>query len=156
MADHRATIVWKDSGEGFSKNRYSRGHLWQFDGGVEVRASASPHNVPLPWSVAEAVDPEEAFVASLSSCHMLWFLYIAAKRGWEIQSYRDEAIGTMQKNAEGKLALTRIVMRPFAEFTGRQPSVEDLRAMHHEAHEECFLANSVKTEIHCEPTSAVA
>ena len=152
MAEHKATILWTSSGEGFTANRYSRGHVWQFDGGVEVPASSSVHVVPLPWSVAEAVDPEAAFVASLASCHLLWFLSIAAKRGFEVQSYRDEAVGIMAKNAEGKLAITRVTLRPAVVFAGtRQPSAQELSEIHHEAHDQCFIASSVKTEIRCEP-----
>jgi organic hydroperoxide reductase OsmC/OhrA len=152
MADHHATILWSRNGESFTDGRYSRGHAWQFDGGVTVRASSSPQVVPLPWSVAEAVDPEEAFVATLSSCHMLWFLSIAAKRGFVVESYRDEAAGIMAKNADGKLAITRVTLRPEAQFSGeRQPSKDDVKDLHHEAHEQCFIASSVKTEICCEP-----
>jgi organic hydroperoxide reductase OsmC/OhrA len=152
MADHYATILWDRNGESFTDGRYSRGHAWQFDGGVTVRASSSPQIVPLPWSVAEAVDPEEAFVATLSSCHMLWFLSIAAKRGFVVESYRDEAAGIMAMNADGKLAITRVTLQPNAQFSGeRQPSKDDVKDLHHEAHEQCFIASSVKTEICCQP-----
>src|SRR5687768_398436 len=123
-----------------------------FDGGVEVPASASPHSVPLPLSVAAAVDPEEAFVVSLSSCHMLWFLSIAAKRGFLVDSYRDEAVGMMAKDASGKLSMTRVTLRPDVRFGGgQQPTAEAGAAMHHEAHEQCFIARSVKTDVRCEP-----
>jgi organic hydroperoxide reductase OsmC/OhrA len=152
MADHHATILWARNGESFTDGRYSRGHAWQFDGGVTVRASSSPQVVSLPWSVAEAVDPEEAFVAALSSCHMLWFLSIAAKRGFVVESYRDEAAGIMAKNGDGKLAITRVTLRPDAQFSGeRQPSKDDVTDLHREAHEQCFIASSVKTEICCKP-----
>lgn len=152
MADYKATIDWSRDGAVFTDNRYSRGHRWMFDGGVEVPASSSPHVVPLPLSVAAAVDPEEAFVASLSSCHMLWFLSIAAKRGFLVESYRDEATGTMAKNADGELAMTQVTLHPEARFGGDlRPSADELTAMHHEAHEMCFIANSVKTEVRCEP-----
>jgi len=154
MAAHQATIVWNRNGQNFRDNKYSRGHVWQFDGGVEVPASSSPHVVPFPLSVVEAVDPEEAFVASLSSCHMLWFLSLAAKHGFVVDSYRDQAQGAMAKNAEGKLAITRVTLRPDVQFSGeRLPSKEELDRLHHEAHEQCFIANSVKTEIHCDPIS---
>ena len=152
MAEYKAVILWGRDGAVFTDNRYSRGHLWQFDGGIEVRASSSPHVVPLPLSVAEAVDPEEALVASLSSCHQLVFLSIAARRGYIVDSYRDEAVGIMGKNAEGKLAITRVTLQPATRFSGdRQPSASELDAMHHEAHEQCFIASSVRTEVRCEP-----
>jgi len=106
----------------------------------------------VPGSDPHAVDPEEAFVASLSSCHMLWFLSIAAGRGFRVDDYADEALGTMARNAEGKLAMTRVVLRPRVVFSGDpRPGPADLAAMHHEAHAECFIANSVKTEVTCEP-----
>jgi organic hydroperoxide reductase OsmC/OhrA len=109
----------------------------------------------LPYSKAEAVDPEEAFVASLSSCHMLWFLSIAAKRGFCVDSYADDAVGLMEKNPSGRLAMTRVTLRPKAIFSGeRLPTTVELQAMHHEAHEECFIANSVKTDVRCEPIYA--
>lgn len=152
MAEYTSVIVWDRNGAAFIDNRYSRAHRWLFDGGVEVPASASPHVVPVPQSVAAAVDPEEAFVASLSSCHMLWFLSIAAKRGFLVDSYRDEAVGIMTKDAGGKMAMTVVTLRPEVVFGGeRQPPRDDLDAMHHAAHEQCFIANSVKTEVRCEP-----
>ena len=138
----------------FTDNRYSRAHSWVFDGGTEVRASASPHVVPLPLSVAEAVDPEEAFVASLASCHMLWFLSIAAKRGFVVERYRDESSGLLAKDAEGKLAVMRVALRPVVAFAPeRRPSAEEHAAMHHEAHDLCFLANSVKTVVEVTPSA---
>jgi len=138
----------------FTDNRYSRGHRWQFDGGIEVPASSSSHVVPLPQSVAAAVDPEEAFVAAISSCHMLWFLSIAAKRGFIVDQYRDGAVGFMNKDASGKLAMTRVVLRPAVDFAAdSRPSSDDINAMHHEAHEQCFIANSVKTEVRCDPVA---
>ncbi len=157
MSEYTATIEWRRAGATFTDNRYSRGHSWTFDGGVEVPASSSPHSVRLPYSVAEAVDPEEAFVASLSSCHMLWFLSIAAKRGYAVERYRDEAVGVMARNSEGKLAMTQVTLRPAVTYFGeKRPSAAGHEAMHHEAHEECFIANSVKTEVRCEPTAATA
>ena len=152
MSTYTATIRW-DRGEArFVDNRYSRAHAWIFDGGVTVPASSSPHSVPLPYSDANAVDPEEAFVASISSCHMLWFLSIAAKRGFRVDHYADSAVGTMQRNADGKIAVTRVVLRPDVAFSGeRMPNADDIAAMHHEAHTECFIANSVRSEIVCEP-----
>lgn len=152
MEQYRAVINWVRDGAVFTDSRYSRGHCWSFDGGVEVPASSSPHVVPLPCSVAEAVDPEEAFVAALSSCHMLWFLAIAAKRGFVVDSYHDEAIGIMAQNADDKLAMTQVTLRPTVIFGGAHlPSREEIEGMHHEAHEQCFIASSVKTDVRCEP-----
>jgi organic hydroperoxide reductase OsmC/OhrA len=152
MAQHTAVIVWERNGAVFADNRYSRGHRWQFDGGIEVPASSSPHVVRLPLSVAEAVDPEEAFVAALSSCHMLGFLSIAAKRGFVVDSYRDEAVGVLAKNAAGRLAITQVTLRPAVVFSGeKRPSPAEVASMHHESHEQCFIANSVTTEVRCEP-----
>jgi len=152
MSEYKTVVVWSRDGAAFTDNRYSRGHRWQFDGGVEVPASSSPHVVPLPLSITEAVDPEEAFVVSLSSCHMLSFLSIAAKRGFMVESYRDEAVGVLAKNASGKLAMTRVTLHPEANFSGdRLPKAEDVAAMHHEAHERCFIACSVKSDVRCEP-----
>ncbi|MEW6735282.1 MAG: OsmC family protein [Acidobacteriota bacterium] len=149
MSEYYANIVWqKKLGEDFVNNKYSRVHIWEFDGGVQVSASSSPHIVPLPYSDELSVDPEEAFVASLSSCHMLWFLALAAKNKHEVVSYRDHAKGIMKKNQEGKLAITLITLRPVVEFEGDNvPSTERLRELHHEAHEKCFIANSIKTEV---------
>jgi organic hydroperoxide reductase OsmC/OhrA len=157
MAEYKSVVVWSRDGAVFTDNRYSRGHRWLFDGGVEVPASSSPHAVPLPLSVAAAVDPEEAFVASLSSCHMLWFLSIAAKRGLVVDSYRDEAVGVMGKDAAGKLAMTRVTLRPEVRFSGDpRPSADEVAAMHHEAHEQCFIASSVKTDVRCEPVGTLS
>jgi len=155
MSEYRATIVWEREGAKFTDNRFSRGHRWRFDGRVEVPASSSPHVVPLPLSVAAAIDPEEAFVASLSSCHMLTFLYIAAKRGFVIDEYRDEAVGLLAKNEEEMLAITEVTLHPAISFTGdRQPTAGDLEAMHHESHEQCFIAQSVRTHVRVEPAGA--
>ncbi len=152
MAEYTSVIEWSRDGAAFTDNRYSRAHRWLFDGGIEVPASASPHVVPLPLSVAAAVDPEEAFVASLSSCHMLWFLSIAAKRGFVVDSYRDSSVGVLGKDAAGKQAMARVTLRPDVRFSGdRRPTADDVIAMHHAAHEECFIARSVKTEVRCEP-----
>jgi organic hydroperoxide reductase OsmC/OhrA len=152
MAEHKSIIVWNRDGAVFTDNRYSRGHRWLFDGGIEVAASASPHVVPVPLSVTTAVDPEEAFVASLASCHMLTFLSIAAKRGFLVESYRDEAVGRLGKDSARKIAMTRVTLRPQVHFGGdRRPTPDDIVAMHHEAHEQCFIASSVKTDVRCEP-----
>src|SRR5262245_63612903 len=126
MAEYKAVVVWSRDGAAFTDNRYSRGHRWQFDGGVEVPASSSPSVVPIPMSVAAAVDPEEALVASLSSCHMLWFLSIAAKRGFVVDRYRDEAVGVMAKDNAGKWMMTTTTLHPEVAFSGdRRPSADD-------------------------------
>ena len=158
MAHHTAEAIWTRgdaSREDFVANRYSRRHLLRFDGGAELPGSSSPHVVPLPWSDATAVDPEEAFVASLSSCHMLWFLSLAARDSFCVDRYADAATGLMAKNAAGRVAMTVVVLHPEVEFSGvRLPSRADIERLHHEAHEECFIANSVKTEVRCEPVFA--
>jgi organic hydroperoxide reductase OsmC/OhrA len=152
MSHYQAVVEWRRDGARFTDNRYSRGHVWRFDGGVEVPASASPSVVPLPLSVAAAVDPEEAFVASLSSCHMLFFLSLAAKQGFVVDGYRDEAVGMMARSASGKLAMTRVTLHPAVNYGGdKRPSRAEEDALHHAAHEECFIANSVRTEVTCEP-----
>jgi organic hydroperoxide reductase OsmC/OhrA len=145
-------IRWSRGDAVFTDNRYSRAHTWHFDGGIEVPASSSPHVVRLPLSSAAAVDPEEAFVASLSSCHMLWFLSIAAQAGWRVDRYADGAVGVLGKNAAGKIAVTVVTLHPHATFSGpKLPSREEVVEMHHKAHNECFIANSVTTDIRCEP-----
>jgi len=149
MSEYTAVIRWTLSeDEIFSDNQYSRGHTWEFDGGVVVPASSSPHVVPFPYSVETNVDPEEAFIAALSSCHMLVFLSIAAKRKYIIESYNDNAVGLMEKGADGKTSVTKVRLRPHIIFSGeRQPTMEQLEKMHHLSHENCFIANSVKTEV---------
>jgi organic hydroperoxide reductase OsmC/OhrA len=148
MHRYEARIHWTRGDAKFLDHRYSRGHAWSFDGGITVPGSSSPLSVPLPWSVAEAVDPEEALVASASSCHMLWFLALAAKRGFLVESYVDEAFGVMEKNAAGKLAFTRITLRPRIELGGdRRPTAAELEALHHDAHEECYIAQSLKADV---------
>lgn len=152
MSTYSATILWQRNGAAFTDQRYSRAHVMQFDGGAVVPGSSSPHTVPLPYSDAAAVDPEEAFVAALSSCHLLWFLHLAAKAGFVVERYEDRADGVMAKNAEGKLAMTLVTLRQNAAFVGeRQPTRAEVEALHHAAHEECFIANSVKSEVRCEP-----
>jgi organic hydroperoxide reductase OsmC/OhrA len=151
MSTYTATIRWQRNGEVFTDNRYSRGHEWSFDGGLTLKASSSPAVVPR-YSDPSGVDPEEAFVASLSSCHMLVFLWLAAMQKITVDSYVDEAIGTLAKNAQGKLAITEVVLRPKVVFAGeRKPAPEIVSDLHHRAHEECFIANSVKTVVRCEP-----
>ncbi len=151
MAAYTAEVLWEREDQTFVDNRYSRRHRIRFDGGIEIAGSSSPHVVRVPFSDPAAVDPEEAFVASLSSCHMLWFLAIAARHQFQIDRYRDEAIGVMAKNAEGRLAMTIVTLRPDVVFSGEVlPSRDEILAMHHEAHEECFIANSVRTEVRVE------
>ena len=154
MAKHeyQATIHWARGNAVFTDKRYSRGHTWRFDGGVEVPASSSPQVVRVPLSVEAAVDPEEALVASLSSCHMLFFLSFAAAGGWRVDDYSDDALGVMGKNAAGRIAMVRVTLRPRVAFSGeRRPSQADILELHHRAHEECYIANSVTTEVRCEP-----
>ena len=150
MKEHEAVVTWERQGAAFVDHRYSRAHRWAFDGGVEVPASASPHVVPAPHSVAAAVDPEEAFVAALASCHMLWFLSIAARDGWVVERYRDAARGSMGRNAEGRVAMLEVILDPQIEFSGAAPDAGALAGLHHRAHEECYLANSVRTVVRVE------
>ncbi len=148
MSTYEATVRWTCGDLDFLSDDYSRGHVWTFDGGIEVPASASPDIVPLPKSVAEAVDPEEAFVASLASCHMLFFLSLAARRGIKVTGYVDAATGHMGKDAGGRMSVIRVVLRPAATYAeGVSPGLKDLESLHHRAHELCFIANSVRSEI---------
>jgi organic hydroperoxide reductase OsmC/OhrA len=152
MSTYTVAISWERGSQPFIDDKYSRRHTWRFDGGIEIPGSSSPLVVPTPYSDSRAVDPEEAFVASLSSCHMLWFLSIAARNRYCVDRYTDDAVGTMARNAAGKLAMTRVTLRPHVTFTGdRMPTPSKIDAMHHEAHDECFIANSVTTEVSCEP-----
>jgi organic hydroperoxide reductase OsmC/OhrA len=152
MAQYTAQVLWLRGEQDFLSNRYSRRHVLRFDGGVEVPGSSSPHVVPPPMSDPAAVDPEEAFVSSLSSCHMLWFLSLAAKRKFCVDRYVDAAVGVMEKNAEGQMLMSVVTLHPEAHFSGdRVPTREQIDDLHHEAHKECFIANSVKTEVRCEP-----
>jgi organic hydroperoxide reductase OsmC/OhrA len=146
--EYTATIRWTRDGASFPDNRYSRGHTWAFDGGVTVPASSSPLVVPLPLSREDAVDPEEAFVAALSSCHMLTFLAIAAKKRFTVDAYEDHALGVMTKNQNGKLFVSKVTLDPRIEFSGdKVPTPEQVAEMHHLAHKECFIANSVLTDV---------
>ena len=150
--EYTATVSWQRGDAKFTDNRYSRAHEWKFDGGTVVPASSSPAVVPVPQSNAAAVDPEEAFVASLSSCHMLFFLFHAAKKGFVLDRYEDTAAGTMGKNAEGRVAMLKVTLRPRATWSGeKRPAAADLEAMHHQSHLDCFIANSVKCEVAVEP-----
>ncbi|MGZ5787583.1 MAG: OsmC family protein [Ramlibacter sp.] len=152
MHHYTAQIVWQRDGQDFIGNRYSRRHLIRFDGGAQLPGSSSPHVVPVPLSDPAAVDPEETFVASLSSCHMLWFLSLAASDGFCVDRYADNAEGVMARIAGGKMAMTVVTLRPQVAFSGeKQPTRAELDELHHRAHDECFIANSVTTDVRCEP-----
>lgn len=148
MSEHRATIDWKRETPDFAYESYNRDHDWRFDAGIVVRASAAP-----AYKGSEScVDPEEAFVASLSSCHMLTFLAIACKKRITVDSYRDQAVGLLAKDPAGNLAITQVTLRPEIQFSGeKQPTNEELRRLHDQAHHACFIANSVKTDVIVEP-----
>ena len=148
MSEHKATITWARRGPDFLLWQYSREHTWTFDGGVTVPASPSPSLVPAPYSNPDSVDPEEAFVAAISSCHMLTFLFLASRRGFQVESYSDEAVGVMTKNEKGVTWVSSVTLRPKIAYGGpRLPVPADVDRLHHEAHEQCFIANSVRTEI---------
>jgi organic hydroperoxide reductase OsmC/OhrA len=148
MSTYTATIRWSgDDPEAFAKGRYYRGHEWVFDGGTVVPASASPDNVPPGTANAAGVDPEEALIAAISSCHMLFFLDYARRAGFVLTSYFDEASGLMEKRADGKIAVTRVTLRPKLEWAGAAPTAEQLADLHHRSHESCFIANSVNSEV---------
>ena len=146
--EYTATVTWERGSAKFTDNKYPRGHQWRFDGGASVRASSSPLVVPAPLSDPAGVDPEEAFVASLSSCHMLFFLFHAAKKGFIVDKYEDAPVGVMGKNAQGRTAMLKVTLRPKITWGGdKQPAGADLDAMHHQSHLDCFIANSVNTEV---------
>jgi organic hydroperoxide reductase OsmC/OhrA len=148
MSEHKATVTWKNTGPEFLRGKFSRAHTWSFDGGLTVPASASPAVVPAPYSDPAAIDPEEAFVASLSSCHMLTFVFLAYRKGFAIDAYEDHAVGHMTKNPEGLAWISHVVLRPQITYGGdKRPTPEEEAALHHDAHRQCFVANSVKTEI---------
>jgi len=148
MAEYKATIKWQRKSPDFVRGKYSREHTWTFDGGVTIGASSSPHVVPVPWSNPALIDPEEAFVGAISSCHMLTFLFLAAKRGFQIDSYEDEAVGLMTKNEKGVPWISSVTLNPKIAYSGdKLPSPTDAEQLHHLAHEQCFIAQSVKTEI---------
>jgi organic hydroperoxide reductase OsmC/OhrA len=151
MSSYRVVVDWRLEGD-FGARRYSRAHTLHFAHGVTVPGSASTSVVPPPWSRQDAVDPDSAFTAALSACHMLWFLDLAARAGFVAESYRDEAEGTLAKGPDGKLMMTRVVLRPAIGWGGEwRPTAEEVEQLHHRAHEECFIANSVKTEVVVEP-----
>ena len=155
MNQHTATVRWIRNGPDFLQRRYSREHTWIFDGGLSVPASASPHNVPAPWSSATAVDPEEAYIASVSSCHMLWFLHVACDAAFTVDEYEDAAVGVMARNENGTPWVSRITLRPRISWSGdRQPSASEEAELHHLAHEQCFIAASIKTEVIVEAVSS--
>ena len=148
MSEHKATIDWKRRDPDFLKGRYSREHTWTFDGGLTVPASPSPVVVPAPWSNPASVDPEEAFVASIASCHMLTWLFLAARAGFEVDSYRDEAVGVMTKNERGVPWVSLVTLNPVIVYSGeKRPDAAEEARLHHLAHEQCFIANSVKTQV---------
>jgi organic hydroperoxide reductase OsmC/OhrA len=146
MVEYRAVVEWAGEGD-FAANRYSRAHVWRFDGGAEVSASSSPQVVPVPLSDPAGVDPEEALIASASSCHMLWFLHLARDAGLVVTRYVDEAVGTMGKDGRGRTAFTRITLRPRIDFAGETPGAEALERLHHAAHDACFIANTLRCDI---------
>ena len=148
MSEHKAIIKWQRNSPDFLKGKYSREHTWTFDGGTTVLASASPSVVPVPFSNPAHVDPEEAFVASISSCHMLTFLYLASKQGFQIDSYEDEAVGVVAKNENGVPWVSLVTLQPKISYGGdKLPSPTDEKQLHHLSHEQCFIANSIKTEV---------
>jgi organic hydroperoxide reductase OsmC/OhrA len=154
MSEHDATVEWQRQGADFDYRTYSRAHTLSFDGGIRVPASAAPANVPATAKGAPGVDPEQAFVASLASCHMLWFLHLACKAKLVVDRYVDHASGILGKNSEGREAMTRVTLRPTVTFSGRKPSAGEYAELHEAAHHKCFIANSVKTEVVVEPEIA--
>jgi organic hydroperoxide reductase OsmC/OhrA len=152
MSNYTAAIRWmRESEERFVDGRYSRAHEWRFDGGAVVPASSSPSVVRLPFSDPAGVDPEEALVASLSSCHMLFFLDFAKRGGFVVDSYEDNAEGVMAPRADGRVAMTRVTLKPRIMFSGeKRPTAAEVEAIHHHAHHECYIANSVTAEIRVE------
>ncbi len=148
MSEHKATIVWKRESPDFLKGKYSREHTWTFDGGITILASPSPSVVPVPYSNPAHVDPEEAYVASVSSCHMLTYLHLASRKGFVVDFYQDEAIGVMSKNERGSFWVSAIKLRPKISYSAEKlPSPDEERQLHHDAHEQCFIANSIKTVV---------
>jgi organic hydroperoxide reductase OsmC/OhrA len=155
MSEHSVIIRWSHPSPDFCAGRYSREHTWSFDGGLTVPASPSPLVVPAPWSNAAHLDPEEAYVASVSSCHMLTFLWVASRAGFAVTSYEDQAVGVMTRNEAGIPWVSRITLRVAITYEdARRPSPEAEEGLHHQAHEQCFIANSVKTEIVVENLSS--
>jgi organic hydroperoxide reductase OsmC/OhrA len=151
MSEHRATIQWSRNSQQFTDNRYSRAHKWEFDGGASIRASSAPSSVAVPMSDPTGVDPEEALVAAISSCHMLWFLSLAARRGFVVESYSDDAVGFLHLGDDGKTRITEVRLSPRVRVSSAAFSEAELSSLHHEAHENCTIANSVSATIHCNP-----
>lgn len=148
MSEHKATIAWKCTSQEFLKGKYSREHTWTFDGGVTVPASSAVSSVPLPYSNPANVDPEEAFVAAVSSCHMLSFLFVAYRHGFQVDSYHDAAVGVMTKNEKGIPWVSSVQLNPQIQYSGeKRPNAEEEHQLHHAAHEQCYIANSIKTEV---------
>lgn len=154
MSEHRATIDWRRGDAAFDYETYSRGHVLRFEGGIEVPARAAPSAIPPTAAGGPGVDPEQAFVASLSSCHMLWFLHFACRAGHVVERYVDEASGVLGKAADGRMAMTRVTLNPVVTFSGAAPGAEAHAALHEKAHERCFIANSVTTEVVLQPRIA--
>ena len=154
MSEHDATVEWRRQGADFDYKTYSRAHTLSFDGGIRVPASAAPANIPPAAKGAPGVNPEQAFVASLSACHMLWFLHLACRAQLVVDRYVDHAFGILGKNSDGHEAMTRVTLRPSVTFSGRMPSAEEHARLHEDAHHKCFIANSVKTEVVVEPEIA--
>jgi len=156
VAEHEAMIRWASSGDGeaFLKGRFSRAHTWTFDGGLTVPASAAPSVIPAPFSDPAGVDPEEAYVAAIASCHMMSFLYVAMRAGFVVERYEDDAVGAIRKNERGVIWVGAVTLRPRIDFgAGTRPTPAEVEQLHHRAHEQCFIANSVKTEITVEPVT---
>ena len=148
MSEHKAVVEWAKPSPDYLKGRYSREHTWTFDGGTSLLASSSPSVVPVPLSNPAGVDPEEAFVASLSSCHMLTFLDLARRKGFAVEHYRDEAVGRLAKNADGAMWISEVVLNPKIVYAGdKLPTAEEEHELHHHAHQLCFISNSVKTDV---------
>jgi len=151
MSEHSATIEWRRATPDFSYRSYNRSHVLRFDSGIEVPGRASPVNVPSTVAQTPGVDPEEAFVAAISSCHMLWFLHVACTHKFTVDRYSDHAVGVLERDRDGKMSVTRVTLRPAVAFSGASPMSGRLAELHEEAHAQCFIANSVKTEILIEP-----
>jgi organic hydroperoxide reductase OsmC/OhrA len=152
MSEHSAVVEWSRGDQAFTDNRYARAHDWRFDGGAVVRGSSAPTSVAEPMSDPAAVDPEEALVAALSSCHMLFFLAFAAKGGFTVDSYRDEAVGVLGRDERGKTSIVSVALRPATVFSGEaSPDAAALDALHHRAHEACYIANSIRAEVTIAP-----
>jgi organic hydroperoxide reductase OsmC/OhrA len=151
MSEHRATIAWERRSSEFAYNTYNRSHTVDYGGGIRVPATAAPANIPPTAIEGHGMDPEQAFVGALSSCHMLWFLHMACRANYVVDRYEDEASGVLEKNAEGRMAITRVTLRPVVRFAGRAPSAEEHAQLHEGAHQRCFVSNSVTTDVTIAP-----